>query len=112
MEDDLMRVLRTRCISTKVTEEEYGRLELLAGEQTLSEWARAVLLKAGGPSIDHVLLAELLSLRTILLNLHFALANGEQLTAEAMHRLITCADHGKSRRVHECIAALTLRTDP
>ena len=33
-----MPVSRTKCISTKVTDEEYARLEALAGEQTISEW--------------------------------------------------------------------------
>ena len=37
---------RTKSIGTKVTDEEYARLEALAGEQTISEWVRAVLLKA------------------------------------------------------------------
>jgi hypothetical protein len=41
---------RTKSISTKVTEEEYTEIEALAGEQTISEWARDVLLKAAKPS--------------------------------------------------------------
>ena len=105
-----MSVSRRKCISTKVTEEEYGRLELLAGDQSLSEWARSVLLKAAGPSTEDVL-AEVLALRAILLNLHFALASGEPLTAEAMHRLIERADHDKVRHAHECVASATRRRD-
>jgi hypothetical protein len=31
---------RTKCISTKVTDEEYATLERLAGDRTLSEWVR------------------------------------------------------------------------
>ena len=41
-----MPVLRTKSISTKVTDEEYSQFEALAGEQTISEWARNVLLNA------------------------------------------------------------------
>jgi hypothetical protein len=41
-----MPSLRSKSISTKVTDEEYAQFEALAGEQTISEWARDVLLKA------------------------------------------------------------------
>jgi hypothetical protein len=40
---------RTKCLSTKLTEAEYARLERAAGAQTLSAWARAVLLDAAAP---------------------------------------------------------------
>lgn len=66
-----MAARRTRSIGTKVTDEEYARIEALAGEQAISEWARGALLKAAAPATDSVVLAELLALRTILLNLHF-----------------------------------------
>src|ERR1700681_1772567 len=83
-----MAVSRTKCITTKVTDEEYARLEELAGTQTMSEWVRTVLLDAPTTAIERVLLAELLALRTILLNLHFSLCRGEAVTTEAMQRLI------------------------
>jgi hypothetical protein len=41
-----MPSLRTKSISTKVTDEEYAQMETLAGGQTVSEWARDVLLRA------------------------------------------------------------------
>jgi hypothetical protein len=41
---------RTRCLSTKLTEAEYAALERAAGAQTLSAWARAVLLEAAVPA--------------------------------------------------------------
>ncbi len=40
---------RSKSISTKVTEEEYAQFEVLAGDQTISEWVREVLLKAAEP---------------------------------------------------------------
>jgi hypothetical protein len=40
---------RTKCLSTKLTEAEYTTLERAAGAQTLSAWARAVLLQAAAP---------------------------------------------------------------
>jgi hypothetical protein len=98
-----MSQLRARCISTKVTDDEYRRLQVLAGEQTLSEWVRSVLLKAATPSLERVALTEVLALRTILLNLHFGLAAGQPPTAEAMHRLIEHADQDKIQRADECL---------
>ena len=57
---------RTKSIGTKVTEDEYVRLARLADGQTLSEWVRHVLLAIVTPSpADHVLLAEVIALRTI-----------------------------------------------
>jgi hypothetical protein len=40
---------RTKSIGTKVTPEEYARIQTLAGEQPVSEWVRAALLKAADP---------------------------------------------------------------
>ncbi len=105
---------RTKSISTKVTPEEYARMAVLAGDETISEWARGVLLRAGAPSASETtLLAELLALRTILLNVHFAISGGEPLNAEAMQRLITRADEDKLQLAHErlqtAIAGITGR---
>jgi hypothetical protein len=86
---------RSKSISTKVTPDEYARLAGLVGDQTVSEWARAVLLRAAEPDSLELLLAELLALRTILLNLHFALCRGEPVTAETMQRFIQRADDNK-----------------
>ena len=107
-----MPVLRTKCISTKVTDEEYARLEALAGEQTISEWVRGVLLKSPAPSADSILLAELLALRAILLNLHFAVCSGEAVTAETMRRLIDRADQDKTQHAHERLASADARRQP
>jgi hypothetical protein len=100
-----MPVLRTKCISTKVTDEEYAQFEALAGGQTLSEWVREVLVKATAASEPPVVLAELLALRAILLNLHFAVCSGEPITAETMRRLIDHADEDKLRHARECLAS-------
>ena len=87
---------RTKSIGTKVTPEEYARIHALAGEQPISEWVRAALLKAvQPPASDGFVLAEVLALRTILLNLHFNLCNGTPVTAETMQRLIERADQDK-----------------
>jgi hypothetical protein len=51
--------------------------------------------------VDQALLAEVLALRTIVLNLHFALAAGETPTADAMKGLIERADRDKLRKAQE-----------
>jgi hypothetical protein len=103
---------RTKSIGTKVTLEEYARIQALAGEQPISEWVRAALLKAANASsADSIVLAELLALRTILLNLHFHLCSGTPLTADTMRRLIECADHDKRQQAEARLTAAE-RSDP
>ena len=90
---------RTKSIGTKVTPEEYDCIRALAGEQPVSEWVRAALLKAAAdPPADAIVLAELLALRTILLNVHFHLSSGTPVTAETMQRLIERADQDKRQQ--------------
>ena len=99
-------IRRTKSIGTKLTAEEYAQIVRVADGPTLSEWVRDVLLGMVAPQpADHVLLAEVLALRTIVLNLQFAVANGEPLTTDAMKRLIERADDEKHRRAFERLTA-------
>jgi len=101
-----MSLLRTKSVSTKVTEEEYAQMETLAGGQTISEWARVVLLKAAKPNAgEQIILAEVVALRTILLNAFYMLAQGERLTADEMQQLIERADQDKLRKAQDRFAA-------
>ena len=105
--------LRTKSIGTKVTEAEYAELERAArtGGKTLGEWCREVLLanvnghglkaQPHGGSESEALMAELVALRTILLNVLYKQANGERLTAEEMQRLIERADADKLKKAAE-----------
>jgi hypothetical protein len=100
-----MPSLRTKSISTKVSDEEYALFEALAGGQTISEWARDVLLTATKPkSVEQTVLAEVLALRTILLNLHFAVSQGQALTAAEMQKLIERADQNKLSKARRRLA--------
>jgi hypothetical protein len=100
-----MPSLRTKSISTKVTDEEYAQLEASAGEQTISEWARDALLKATKPNAGgQSVLAEVLALRTILLNLHFAMSQGQTLTTAEMQQLIERADQNKLSKARKRLA--------
>jgi hypothetical protein len=105
--------LRTKSVGTKVTEEEYARLEHAARKsgKTLGEWCRDIMLtnvngdssklqSARGDDIQ-ALMAELVALRTILLNVVFKQANGESLTAEQMQKLIERADADKVKKAVE-----------
>ena len=103
---------RTKSIGTKVTPEEYDRIHALAGDQPISEWVRAALLNVADASpADSVVLAELLALRTILLNLHFHLCSGSPVTADTMQRLIERADQDKQQQA-EARRTPPLRRDP
>jgi hypothetical protein len=89
---------RTKSIGTKVTEEEFARLEELAAAagQSRAEWVRARLLApaSAGAGTEQVL-AEVLALRSILLNLFFKVSQGQAVPAEEMKTIIERADSGK-----------------
>ena len=99
--------IRTKSVGTKVTEAEYARLESCASGDglSISEWCRAVLLhesKGKQPSeSEQAMLAEILALRTILLNLHFAVAREGTISAEAMQAIIERADRDKRKKALE-----------
>ena len=103
-------ILRTKSISTKLTEKEYETFEAMAATsgQNLSEWARNVLLEQaqrnGSEHCLGTLLAELLGLRTIVLNLLYATAKGETMTEEQMKALIDRADAAKVERARKLLA--------
>ena len=99
---------RSKSISTKVTEEEYAQFEVLAGDQTISQWVREVLLKAAEPSpAEQTIVAELLALRMILMNILFSIANREQLTSTAMDDIIKQADAAKLGKAMERLTSTT-----
>jgi hypothetical protein len=104
-------VFRRKSIGTKVSEEEYAQMEALAGGRALGEWVREVLLREldgrQARPAEETLLAEVLALRTILLNAFYRLAQGEKLTEEGMQAIIDRADASKLQK-----AAERLKTKP
>ncbi len=104
-------ILRTKSIGTKVTEDEYARLDELAAAagQSRAEWVRTILLdrleRPAAKVTEETMLAELLGLRTILLNLLFTTAKGETMTAEQMQAIIERADAGKLERARKLLAS-------
>ncbi|MGB2793774.1 MAG: hypothetical protein WBC32_09935 [Candidatus Acidiferrales bacterium] len=99
-------VFRRKSIGTKVSEEEYEKLEALAGGRALGEWVREVLLReVDGRRTEEIVLAEVLALRTILLNAFYKLAQGEKLTEEGMQAIIDRADATKLQKAAERMKA-------
>ncbi len=96
-----------KSIGTRVSEEEYAALEELAEARglTLGEWLRELALSEliERPA-EQVIVAEVLALRTILLNALCAIANGQPIPDEEMRQLIARADAEKARRAKERLA--------
>lgn len=103
--------LRNRTVGCKMTEAECERLIAVAEREgaTLSEWCRDVLLRHANGwkpiAAEQTMLAEVIALRTILLNALYKLAQGEALTPEEMQKLIERADQDKFRKARERLAA-------
>jgi hypothetical protein len=102
--------LRTKSVSTKVSEAEFALLEEHARSAglTLSEWVRGVLLSApaeAGPDFGELALAEVLALRSLFLNLQFRLDKAP-LTEAEMRALIERADGTKMQRARERLEAV------
>ena len=79
----------------------------------LAEWVREALLAAPvepgmGSGVDsgEVALAEVLALRSLLLNLHFRAAKGEPVAEAEMRGLIERADGAKMQRARERLEAV------
>lgn len=79
-------ILRSKSIGTKVTEEEYARLDGLAAAagRSRAEWVRDILIgqleQRAAKAQEETVLAELLGLRAVLLNLLFKVAKGEPMS--------------------------------
>ena len=100
--------LRTKTIGARVTDEEYARLEAHADAQgqKLAEWARAVLLRecsgeATATAGESTTLAEVLALRTILVNLLYHINAGDRLSEQQMRELIEQVDQSKVQKANE-----------
>ena len=95
--------LRVRTVGTRVCEEEYQALEKLASArgQTLSEWTRQIVLAQLNPTIasstEETVIAEVLALRTILLNALFRIVP-HRPGREAHRRRDAKADRASRRR--------------
>jgi hypothetical protein len=103
------RALRTKSVGTKVSEAELRVLESRAAAAglTLSEWVRDVLLG----SAERTILAEVLAMRTILLNFMLKVGGGVAIPEESSRKLIEWADANKMRRALEALAKNSTREE-
>jgi hypothetical protein len=90
---------RIASVSTKVTRSEFEAFRARAGTETVSEWARTILLRELQDSTpaDALLLSELLATQRLLLNLH----NGRQWDAQSIKQLQEEIDRDKLQRAYE-----------
>ena len=99
-----VKPLRGRSLGTKLSEVEYARVEAAALKAGvgLSEWCRRAVLefadRDGCQSAEKVTLAELLSLRSVLLSVVFQMSKGQPVSEEEMRRLIERADREKHKK--------------
>lgn len=104
---------RTRSVGTKVSQEEYTRLEARAADKQLSisEWSRQTLLAAvnafEGTAGEQAILAEVIALRTIVANLIYTFTSEGKVTAEQMRAFIERADGTKSKRATELLSQIS-----
>ena len=111
----MKRALRTKSVGTKVSEAELRVLESRAASAglTLSEWVRDVLLAssvdAGTMAAERAILAEVMAMRTILLNFMLKLGAGQPIPEKVSRELIAWADGNKIRRALEVLAKNSTR---
>ncbi len=80
---------RTRSVGTKVSQDEYARLEACAADKQLSisEWSRQTLLAAAnafeGTAGEQAILAEVIALRTIVANLIYTFTSASPAKARS-----------------------------
>jgi hypothetical protein len=113
----MKRELRTKSVGTKVSEAELRVLESRAERAglTLSEWVRDVLLgssvEMGTLAAERAILAEVLAMRTILLNFMLKVGEGNPIPEAASKKLIEWADANKMKRALEVLAKNTAREE-
>jgi hypothetical protein len=108
-----MSISRLKCLTTRLSDDEYAALEHAAGARPLSAWARDTLVAAAhcgsaptapSPSAPAVVIAEIVALRTVLLNLEYAHAVGDVVTLERLQALIAQSDQERFARAAERLA--------
>jgi hypothetical protein len=101
---------RVKSIATRITESEFLEIESAASGQgkKVAEWLRdAALAQARGRSTaetDPVLLAELMAVRTLVVNL-FASASKGPLNDESIRKMTAYADSIKFQKAEEFLAS-------
>jgi len=98
---------RIRSVGTKVTANEFESLKQRARTdgQTLSEWAREVLLReiqGEQPAFD--LICEVVGLQLLLMNVLAPMARGERITAEQFQGIVKSVQTAKVKAAGEMLS--------
>jgi hypothetical protein len=102
---------RARSVATRLTEAEFAEVDAAAGRagKKTAEWLREAALaqarSAPAEKADPILLAELMAMRTLLLNLFSAASKGP-LTDESLRKMLAYADSIKQQKADEFLAKL------
>ena len=110
---------RARSIATRLTETEFGEVEAAAANagKKVAEWLREAALAHARASAgaeeqtDPILLAEIMGMRSLMLNL-FARASEGPLTTEDLRKMSTYSDSIKEQRAQDYMAQRRRRTSP
>jgi hypothetical protein len=102
---------RARSIATRLTETEFGEVEAAAANtgRKVAEWLRDAALAharaSAGPEeqTDPILLAEIMGMRSLMLNL-FARASEGPLTTEDLRKMSAYSDSIKEQRAQDYMA--------
>ena len=100
---------RAKSIATRLTEAEFAEVELAAAKagKKVSEWLRDVVLghvhAAPEELTDPVLLAEMMGMRSLMVNL-FAKASEGPISSEDMRKMSLYADSIKEQKAREFLA--------
>jgi hypothetical protein len=106
---------RGRSVATRLTEAEFGEMEAAAtaAGKRVAEWLREAALAhvQGGqedPETDEILLAELMGIRSLMLNL-FARASQGPLSTEDIKKMSTYSESVKEHRAADLLARRRLQ---
>ena len=109
---------RTKSIATRLTDAEYAEIESAAARagRKVAEWLREAALAQARTTgeekaTDTVLLAELMALRSLIVNL-FAVASKGPLSDETLRRIAVYADAIKDQKAVELLARKRSQTAP
>ena len=110
---------RARSIATRLTDAEFGEVEAAAADagKKVAEWLREAALahaRAGAGAeeqTDPILLAEMMGMRSLMLNL-FARASEGPLTTDDLRKMSTYSDSVKEQRAQEYMAERRRRNSP
>jgi hypothetical protein len=107
---------RARSIATRLTETEFGEVEAAAANtgKKVAEWLREAALahaRAGQEETDPILLAEIMGMRSLMLNL-FARASEGPLTTEDLRKMSDYSDSIKEQRAQDYMAHRRRRNNP